>query len=201
MSDNQGAPGWYPQNDGTQRYWDGQQWTQTAPGGALAQQVAPKKKGIPAWGWILIVLGALVLICGGGGIVMLGVGGKAASDAIASAAASATAPVGSGGVAQGYGSKDASGDVTLGAAEPPDAIGAIYVPVTATNSSEKRSDYYIDVSAESADGKTAYSTSSTFINNVEPGQTGQGKLLFSSSSTPADAVYKVKQVSRTAATN
>ena len=27
------SPGWYPQNDGTQRYWDGQAWTDhTAPG-------------------------------------------------------------------------------------------------------------------------------------------------------------------------
>lgn len=34
--------GWYPQPDGTQRYWDGSAWTEhTAPGAALATPPAP----------------------------------------------------------------------------------------------------------------------------------------------------------------
>src|ERR1035437_5769593 len=38
----QAPAGWYPQPDGTQRYWDGSAWTEhTAPGAALATPPAP----------------------------------------------------------------------------------------------------------------------------------------------------------------
>ncbi|MDQ1246966.1 MAG: hypothetical protein QG597_1335, partial [Actinomycetota bacterium] len=128
---NQNAPaGWYDQADGSQRYWDGSQWTQRVqpgdphpypgqppyPGGPPRNPdwdpahypAGPKspspKKGLPAWGWILIVLGAITLLCGGASVVLLGMGGKAVVDAVESAVASA-------GVDQGFGSQDASGDV------------------------------------------------------------------------------------------
>jgi hypothetical protein len=72
--------GWYPQNDGQQRYWDGQQWTehfapgaQGAPGapgaegGAVPGVTAPKAKR--AWyvkKRVLIPAGVLVLAMIGG---------------------------------------------------------------------------------------------------------------------------------------
>jgi Protein of unknown function (DUF2510)/SmpA / OmlA family len=60
----QTPPGWYPdpQQPGTQRYWDGQQWTQqTAPGGPQA----PKKGGGSLV--LKIMLGILLA-----GIVLIG---------------------------------------------------------------------------------------------------------------------------------
>ncbi len=60
------SPGWYPQSDGTQRYWDGQQWTEhTAPSAPQEPPAAPpptKKKSWFLRHKILTGLGALVLL-------------------------------------------------------------------------------------------------------------------------------------------
>lgn len=82
------APGWYPaaHANGEQRYWDGAQWTDWTPESAAAAQqaatvgdissaapasvdtlVAPaeppaRKKGLRWWAWVLIGLGALIIL-------------------------------------------------------------------------------------------------------------------------------------------
>lgn len=40
--------GWYPQNDGRQRYWDGEKWTEHFADAAQQQQAAPAAVGAPA---------------------------------------------------------------------------------------------------------------------------------------------------------
>lgn len=61
--DNHTPAGWYPQPDGTQRYWDGTSWTQhVADAPPLS---APAKKGMPGWAvGCLIAAGVLALIVG-----------------------------------------------------------------------------------------------------------------------------------------
>jgi len=95
------SPGWYPQSDGTQRYWDGQQWTEhTAPSAPQGPPAAPplaKKKNWFLRHKILTGLGALVLL-----FIVIGTanGGKSptastvasASSAPSSSASSSRAP-------------------------------------------------------------------------------------------------------------
>ena len=46
----QSAPaGWYPQPDGTQRYWDGTAWTERTDGGSAARQSAARKHDGIRW--------------------------------------------------------------------------------------------------------------------------------------------------------
>lgn len=69
--------GWYPQHDGSQRYWDGQSWTSQVapppppqPGGApmppLASPEPPKKHKKPiykrVWFWFLVVVVVLIIV-------------------------------------------------------------------------------------------------------------------------------------------
>jgi len=55
--------GWYPQPDGQQRYWDGQQWTENfAPGTPLASPPAVARKNWFLRHKILTAIGALLLI-------------------------------------------------------------------------------------------------------------------------------------------
>lgn len=72
--------GWYPQNDGQQRYWDGQQWTEHFAPGSQAAPSAPEAVGAVTTGnvapkasraWyvkkrVLIPAGVLVLAVIGG---------------------------------------------------------------------------------------------------------------------------------------
>jgi hypothetical protein len=76
--------GWYrdPQNPAAQRYWDGAQWLDpdVPPASAAASDAAPRKRRPTWWQWVLIALGALLLI----GIVGSAMGGSRATDDIAS---------------------------------------------------------------------------------------------------------------------
>lgn len=201
MSGQSTPPGWFDQADGSKRYWDGTQWTnQVQPGGpvpgpGMIPPPAAKKRGIPAWGWVLIIIGAFVLICGGGGLIMAGLGGKAAVDAVESAQASASAAASSG-IEQGLGSQDASGDVVLGTPTTDQFIGLVTLPMTITNSSDKRSTYFIELSAESPDGATQLDTTFASAQNVEPGQAAQTDAMFTKT-LPAGTVFVVKSVQRT----
>jgi hypothetical protein len=67
---SQSPAGWYPQTDGRQRYWDGQQWTeQFTPGKegmALTDQPAAVTTGKPTRAWYtkkrVIIPGALIAL-------------------------------------------------------------------------------------------------------------------------------------------
>jgi hypothetical protein len=70
---SQTKPGWYNDGTGWQRYWDGNGWTehvaspptQPAPASALPKS----RKGMPAWGWVLLASGVVVIV---GGLAALG---------------------------------------------------------------------------------------------------------------------------------
>ena len=74
------SPGWFPQSDGRERYYDGNDWTdhyRVAQPAAPAQAAPPPKKSGP-WKWILIVgFVVLVLCCGGFAACSAGVIGAA----------------------------------------------------------------------------------------------------------------------------
>lgn len=154
-------------------------------------QPAPKKshKGRNI---LLGVIGVIVLI-----VIISAVagGGSKNNDSKSSGGKSSSTNTG---VSTGLGSKDASRDIKLGKIDASSGFG-IEVPVTATNSSSKRSDYSIDLSLESADGKTQYDTAVAFLQNVEPGQSATDKGIFlKESKLPAGARVVVKEVQRLA---
>lgn len=68
-------PGWYPQPDGNERYYDGNGWTDylRAPQafGAMAPQMPPKKQG-GVMKWIALGVGGLLVICCGGAALSMG---------------------------------------------------------------------------------------------------------------------------------
>lgn len=100
------------------------------------------------------------------------------------------------GITTGIGSKDASGDVTLATGAPDDA-GILTVPVIITNHSSKRSDYFVDLAAESADGSHQYGTTTAMSMGLDAGQTATVSGLFFDT-VPAGAKIVVKSVQRTA---
>ena len=66
------------------------------------------------------------------------------------------------------------------------------------NNSSERSNYLIDLSIESPDGTTQYDTSFAAVNNLEPGQTTTVDAISITKTIPADAIVKIKTVSRLA---
>lgn len=202
MSGQQTPAGWYPQADGSQRYWNGERWTEHVNHPSPPQWQRQPNKVMSGWKVAVIVVCAVV-----GGIVgMLVFGGGATSgskptpDVAASLDAQPMFPSPSATrtVDSGLGSQDASGDVALGAPSAPDSLGAVDVPVIIVNHSAKRSNYFVELSAESADGKQQFGTGNAFAANVEPGQTATAQAYFSGNESPAGAVFVVKSVQRTA---
>jgi hypothetical protein len=105
----------------------------------------------------------------------------------------------SSGVSQGLGAHDASGDVTLAAKPTKDDAGMVHMAVSFHNTSSKRSDYYVDLALQSADGKTQYDTTIATAENVEAGQNAHDDAVFlEGDNAPAGAVVVVKSVQRTA---
>jgi hypothetical protein len=102
------------------------------------------------------------------------------------------------GVNKGIGSADASADVKGATLGPVDALGFRAVSLTVTNNSSKRSNYLIDLSVESPDGAIQYDTSIASVNNLEAGQTTTIDSLPITKTVPADAIVKIKTVTRLA---
>lgn len=63
------SPGWFPQPDGRERYFDGSAWTDhhrdAQPTGAPGQGPPPPKKS-SVWKWVLIILFIVLVLCCGG---------------------------------------------------------------------------------------------------------------------------------------
>lgn len=167
-----------------------------------AQPPKKKHRGLKIVGGIV---GALAVI----GIISAAVGGgdskqpaadqqqgsatSSVTKAAKSAATSKAAPSAS--VGKGFGSKDASGDVKLG--KPTTNGYWVTIPVTVTNHSSKRSDYFIDVSLESADGKTQFDTGSAIAQRVEPGQSAVAEVMLTKvKEAPVGAKPSLKSVQR-----
>ncbi|SDJ41768.1 hypothetical protein SAMN05444157_3273 [Frankineae bacterium MT45] len=164
------------------------------PGYAPVPQ-PPSKKSHKVRNIILGVIGVFVLI-----MVIAAVangGSKTTPDATTttSGAPKSSAPS----IAHELGSKDASGDVTLGKTST-DEIGYTHAAVTVTNHSSKRSNYIIELSLQSADGKTLYSSTTVPVENLEPGQASpQDAVFLTSTAVPAGAKVVIKSVDRLAA--
>jgi hypothetical protein len=65
-------------------------------------------------------------------------------------------------------------------------------------SGSSRSDYWIDVVIESADGATQYDTTSAVVNDLAAGQSTTAKSLPITKDVPAGAILQVTTVQRTA---
>lgn len=109
-------------------------------------------------------------------------------------------PAADSGISQGFGSKDASADVSeVKIVLDDDEFMPMHeVSLRITNNSEKRSDYFIDVAVESADGSERIDEASIYVENLEPGQSTVETGLLMVEDLPADAVASVKTVQRTA---
>jgi len=174
--------------------WDGQQWIAAT---------RPQVKGKSHTGVIVgvAVLGGVLLL----GLVAVAFGSNQPQPGSAASSASprtSSAPIAPGAtptrsVEKGIGSQDASGDVTLGPIKKSE-FGGVTVVVMAKNSSPKRSNYAVDLAAESPDGKTQYATTLAYIENVEPGQTAKDEAAFIED-IPANAKVVVQTVERTSA--
>jgi hypothetical protein len=74
------------------------------------------------------------------------------------------------------------------------------MPVTITNKSDKRSDYWIEIAADRPDG-TRITTGSLSVYNLEPGQSTTQDALFWANDDPGalphDTVFKLLSVQRT----
>jgi len=102
-------------------------------------------------------------------------------------------------ISHALGSKDATGDVKIGKITVDSVLGFPSAPVTVTNHSSKRSNYLIEISLESADGKTQIDTADVAVDNLEPGQSTVQKAQFTTSDKlPAGAKLVIKSLDRLA---
>jgi ABC-type glycerol-3-phosphate transport system substrate-binding protein len=108
---------------------------------------------------------------------------------------STTTPDTQSSISTGLGTKDATADVKLG--KSTEEYGFTTLPVKITNNSEKASDYYIEVVAESKDGSERIDFSNVFVSGLKPGQKATEEAMFTED-IPASAVFVVTEVQRTA---
>jgi ABC-type glycerol-3-phosphate transport system substrate-binding protein len=99
-------------------------------------------------------------------------------------------------ITTGLGTKDATADVKLGKSS--EEYGITSLPVKIKNNSEKASDYYIEIVAESKDGSERIDFSNVLVMGLKPGQKATEKAMFTAD-IPASAVFVVTEVQRTAA--
>lgn len=100
-----------------------------------------------------------------------------------------------GGVDQGLGSEDASSDVTLGDCKA--NFGVVTCKLTIVNSSDGRSDYYIEATLEDSSGAKV-GTANTLVSGVEAGQTARDELTGTVSGGGKDFKARITTVQRTA---
>ena len=149
----------------------------------------PKKRR--RWPWILLGVGATFAVLMGGCMALVG--------AAASQIGDEAAEVAEGGISNGVGSHDATADIGTPTMAAPDAIGVSHVEIPVTNNSSGRSDYWIELVIESADGATQLETTSAFVEDLEAGQSTTAEaMVIDAGSLPADAVVRVTTVQRTA---
>lgn len=60
------SPGWFPQPDGRERYFDGENWTDHFRVGQTHFHLHPPPQKSNAWKWILVVLFVVGILCCGG---------------------------------------------------------------------------------------------------------------------------------------
>lgn len=99
------------------------------------------------------------------------------------------------GIDQGLAANDASGDVSVGDCETD--FGIITCDVTIVNSSDGRSDYYIEATIEDPSGAKV-GTANTFVTGVEGGQTAKDELTGTFSGGGKNLSVRLTEVQRTA---
>ena len=154
-------------------------------------QVTPPTKKRRRWPWVLVgVGGTFVVLMGGCAALIGGAASQINNDA---------AEVAEGGVSNGIGSKDATADVGTPTMTPADSLGFSTVQIPVTNNSSGRSNYWIDVVIESADGATQFESTMAIVNDLDPGQSATAETMpINAESIPADAVVRLTTVQRTA---
>jgi hypothetical protein len=100
-----------------------------------------------------------------------------------------------GGIDQGFATNDASGDVSVGDCET--EFGFITCDVTIVNSSDGRSDYFIEATIEDPSGAKV-GTANTFVTGVEGGQTALDELTGAFSGGGKNLSVRLTEVQRTA---
>ena len=128
-------------------------------------------------------------------------GGSAAQPSNTSAPTTSRPATTTTSVSHDFGSKDASADVTIGKLTTDPTLNIPEVSVTVTNHSSKRSNYIIEVSLESADGKAQLDTTAATVENLEPGQSSKQTAEFAGmidKPVPASARVVLKSVDRLA---
>lgn len=128
-------------------------------------------------------------------VLIVGIGGSIASGSSSTGSGSGS-DTGKGDSATSnekeVGASDEVDDVKLTKCFTDDMLGYPKATIKVTNNSSKASDYLIEVTFESKDGKTQFGTGNTIISNLKPGQTktedvmgldkGKGKMVCSVSS-------------------
>jgi hypothetical protein len=99
------------------------------------------------------------------------------------------------GIDQGLATNDASGDVSVGDCETD--FGFITCDVTIVNSSDGRSDYFIEATIEDPSGAKV-GTANTFVTGVEGGQTALDELTGTFSGGGKNLSVRLTEVQRTA---
>ena len=158
---------------------------------AKAKALRPwfKKKRV----WLLVIIGLIVVVAATSG------GGSESSNSTTEAApANEAKQESSNTIATGLGSKDASDDVLDFSCKGPDALGFSTVTVKVMNHSSKASDYFVTITAQSADKSTKYDDTIVMILNLAPNQTMTEEGMFTNE-LPSGAVCTVTEVQRTAA--
>ena len=97
----------------------------------------------------------------------------------------------------GIGSRDASGDVKVGACKTD--FGIITCKLTIVNHSDGESDYYIEATIEDSSG-AKIGTANTAVTGVEAGQKAYDKLTGTVTGNAKDADVRITTVQRTAST-
>lgn len=140
--------------------------------------------------WTLVVLAVFIVVAGI-------IGGSHNSNVPHTGTSITPVP----GISQGFGAHDASADVKFapGRIDGPDEIGDYTANLIITNHSSQRSDYFVDLTLESVDGKIQFDTSVAAASSVEPGQVAHVSAVFMPSGTVSGNVQaRITDVQRTA---
>jgi len=165
--------------------WNGHDWL----------PATPAKRESKGWGTFAAIAVTVVLVVGFViALIAILPSSWNPSDESGNTSASASS---SSGIDRGLGSQDASADATVGPLRT-NSYGGAEATVRVKNSSEKRSNYSIDLSAVSSDGKTQYATTMVFIQNVDPGQSAQDTATFFQE-VPRGSKVTIKTVERMSA--
>ncbi|MCB1041182.1 MAG: hypothetical protein KDA94_16855 [Acidimicrobiales bacterium] len=148
-----------------------------------------------AWRKILIVLVALtaVVAAAASGSESDGGGDSKGSDTTAAAGDTTASDAGT----KSSGEASEVDDVKVNTCGKDDTLGFAQANITVTNNSSKASNYMIEITFTSKDGKTQIGTGNSFIQNLAPGQNKTEDVSSLDDAGDAEIVCTVSSVDRT----